>query len=210
MTRACFQTKRPASLCGAVRYRCAPGDGWATSRERAGRTLAELLTCARPGCTRRVRAARPHVPADVAALCPVCRTQYCAYRSKSLGLGTNNHAEVSAVRVALAITESYRDRLLVVRTDSQYTIGALTAPADPEPWAANAKLLGLVRRAMVGRAVQFEHVKGHAGIAGNERADVLAGLARRKGLTDTKGMDTPASKAKRQALRARGMKVGIV
>ena len=29
-------------------------------------------------------------------------------------------------------------------------------------------------------------------------------------LTDTKGMDTPASKAKRQALRARGMKVGIV
>jgi len=85
VTRACFQTKRPASLCGAVRYRCAPGDGWATSRERAGRTLAELLTCARPGCTRRVRAARPHVPASVAALCPVCRTQYCAYRSKSLG-----------------------------------------------------------------------------------------------------------------------------
>ena len=107
--------------------------------------------------------------------------------SRHLGLGTNNHAEVSAVRVALAITESYRDRLLVVRTDSQYTIGALTAPADPEPWAANAKLLGLVRRAMVGRALRFEHVKGHAGIAGNERADVLAGLARLRGPALRKG-----------------------
>ena len=107
--------------------------------------------------------------------------------SRHLGLGTNNHAELSAVRVALAITESYRDRLLVVRTDSQYTIGALTAPADPEPWAANAKLLGLVRRAMVGRAVQFEHVKGHAGIAGNERADHLAGLARLRRPASLKG-----------------------
>lgn len=78
---------RPRSLCASVRARCAPGEGWATSRERAGRTLAELLTCARPGCVRRVRPARPRgpVPASVAALCPVCRTQYLAYRSKSLG-----------------------------------------------------------------------------------------------------------------------------
>lgn len=78
--------ERPRSLCASVRACCAPGDGWATSRERPGRSLAELLSCARPGCTRRVRLARPRVPvpASVAALCPVCRTQYFAHISRGL------------------------------------------------------------------------------------------------------------------------------
>lgn len=104
--------------------------------------------------------------------------------SRYLGLGTNNHAELSAVRVALYLTRApdLAARPLVIRTDSQYTIGALTAPADPDPWAANAKLITIIRRAMVGRAVSFEHVKGHAGIAGNERADALAGMARLRGV----------------------------
>lgn len=66
----------------------------------------------------------------------------------------------------------------VVRTDSMYTIGALTAPHETPPDRPNARLIALVRKALATRLVRFEHVKGHSGVAGNERADKLAGLAR--------------------------------
>lgn len=103
--------------------------------------------------------------------------------SRHLGLGTNNHAELSAVRVALAITPP--ERPLLVRTDSMYVIGALTAPADTPPERPNAKLIAIIRRAMAGRHVRFEHVKGHSKIEGNERADSLAGLGRLRALAVT-------------------------
>lgn len=100
--------------------------------------------------------------------------------SRHLGNGTNNHAELSAVRVALAITDTpeWRARQLIVRSDSMYAIGALTAPEAPREGAANERLITIVRSMLDGRRVTFEHVKGHSGIAGNERADELAGLAR--------------------------------
>lgn len=104
--------------------------------------------------------------------------------SRSLGLGTNNHAELSAVRVALAVTDvpGWRARPLVVRTDSMYTIDALTAPAAPPLGRPNARLISVTRGLMVGRTVRFEHVRGHSGEPGNERADELAGLARLRGV----------------------------
>lgn len=102
--------------------------------------------------------------------------------SRSLGLGSNNHAELSAIRVALAVTDvpGWRARPLVVRTDSMYAIGALTAPEAPAPERPNARLIIATRRLLAGRSVRFEHVRGHAGEPGNERADFLAGLARRR------------------------------
>lgn len=106
--------------------------------------------------------------------------------SRSLGLGTNNHAEISAIRVALFITDTpeWRERKLVVRSDSMYAIGAMTAPRDPDPDRPNAKLITITRRLLAGRSVSFEHVRGHCGIAGNERADELAGLARTRQLPE--------------------------
>lgn len=104
--------------------------------------------------------------------------------SRFLGNGTNNHAELSAVRVALAITDPARP--LVVRTDSMCAIGVLTKAEDTKPSKPNARLINLIRRALVGREVTFEHVRGHAGIEGNCRADKLANLARtRHGLAVT-------------------------
>ncbi|TAK30976.1 MAG: reverse transcriptase-like protein [Myxococcaceae bacterium] len=100
--------------------------------------------------------------------------------SRALGLGTNNHAELSAVRVALAITDDWRHRPLTIRTDSEYVIGVLTAPRGPRPDQKNARLIHLIRLAMEGREVAFEHVKGHSKIPGNERADHLAGIARKR------------------------------
>lgn len=104
--------------------------------------------------------------------------------SRYLGHGTNNHAELSALRIALAITDApgLRERELLIRSDSEYAIGCATRAADPYPGAANAKLISLVRKAMRGRRVRIEWVKGHAGDPGNERADELAGLARKRGI----------------------------
>lgn len=100
--------------------------------------------------------------------------------SRHLGDGTNNHAELSAVRVALVITDTdeWRSRPLIVRSDSTYTINSLTSEYSPFERAPNATLINIVRSLLEGRLVTFEHVKGHSGVAGNERADELAGLAR--------------------------------
>lgn len=97
--------------------------------------------------------------------------------SRHLGLGSNNHAEVSAVRVALWLTRDMGRPLHVV-ADSDYAIKALTKEWDPWPTQPNAKLITLTREAMAGRVVTFEHVPGHEGIVGNERADALASIGR--------------------------------
>lgn len=61
------------------------------------------------------------------------------------GLGTSNHAELSAVEIALDVTSTARLRKLfiVVRTDSQYAINSLEAREDPHPDAPNAPLARL-------------------------------------------------------------------
>lgn len=117
-----------------------------------------------------------------------CGAGVCVYRgaevileaSRHLGLGTNNHAELSAIRVALAITDApeLRELELVIRSDSEYAIGAVTRASETEAHRPNARLISLVRRAMRGRRVRVEWVRGHSGVEGNERADKLAGLAR--------------------------------
>ena len=105
--------------------------------------------------------------------------------SRHLGLGTNNRAELAAVGNALLVVDSdrWRGRPVIVRTDSMYTIGALTAPDDTREGKPNATTINFIRRHLArmaadGWRVSFEHVKGHSGVEGNERADALAGMAR--------------------------------
>lgn len=99
-----------------------------------------------------------------------------------LGLGTNNHAELSAVRHALWMcgTASVRARHVEIRTDSMYAIDALQSAYDPHPAAPNAETITAIRARMAERGrVEFTHVRGHSGEPGNARADLLAGRARR-------------------------------
>lgn len=97
--------------------------------------------------------------------------------------GTNNAAELLAIRHALwaAGVGGMSRRPLEVRSDSLYAINALQAAEDPHPRACNAALIVAIRRRIAQRPgpVAFEHVRGHAGELGNERADWLAGRARR-------------------------------
>lgn len=108
-----------------------------------------------------------------------------AEASAYIGLGSNNCAELSAVRHAvwLASAGAWRARRLLVRTDSMYTIESLTALLNPHPRAPNAELITTIRGRLAQRGrVWFDHVKGHSGEMGNERADVLAGRARLRGV----------------------------
>jgi ribonuclease HI len=93
-----------------------------------------------------------------------------------IGKGTNNVAELSAVLYAVrAIRGQHRFRPVIVHTDSQYAIGALTKQWDAK---VNQELIAIVRQELKNfRDLKFQHVRGHTGILGNEQADKLAGAA---------------------------------
>jgi ribonuclease HI len=94
--------------------------------------------------------------------------------SEYLGRATNNIAELTAI---LRAAEALRDetRQIVLKTDSQYSIGVLT-----KGWKAkaNPELIANVKAALAKVPhMKIRYVEGHAGHAGNERADELARVA---------------------------------
>ena len=97
--------------------------------------------------------------------------------ARSLGVGSNNLAELHAVRLALEATRRERGPVTVY-TDSQYVVGMLT-----KDWSvgANHELVAELRAVVQSRAgrVALEWVRGHASNHGNALADKLAGFASR-------------------------------
>ena len=95
--------------------------------------------------------------------------------SWSLGVATNNVAELSAVKVALDLLDRAAlepDAPVAVLTDSDYTAGVLT-----RGWKAKANrdlITGLRERIRQRPGLAVHWVAGHVGLEGNERADVLA------------------------------------
>jgi len=94
---------------------------------------------------------------------------------RSLGRGTNNIAELTAIDMALDLldeAELSADAPVVLFSDSSYADGVLT-----KGWKAkkNVELIVGLRAKLKQRpGVQLQWVAGHAGIEGNERADQLA------------------------------------
>ncbi|MBK0420056.1 ribonuclease HI [Leucobacter sp. CSA1] len=97
---------------------------------------------------------------------------------------TNNQGELMAVLDLLRATEPRADEPLLVLCDSQYVINSVTQwmpgwkrrgwrKADGKP-VLNRELLEQIDRALEGRQVRFEWVKGHAGHPLNEAADARA------------------------------------
>lgn len=103
--------------------------------------------------------------------------------------GTNNMGELMAVLNLLQQTAVSADEPLHVLCDSQYVINTVTKwmhgwkrrgwkKADGKP-VLNLELIQEIDRAIAGRKVTFEWVKGHAGHAMNEAADERAQAAAR-------------------------------
>lgn len=90
--------------------------------------------------------------------------------SEYLGTATNNIAELTAILRALEMVEPGRP--LIIRTDSQYSIGVLQ-----KGWKAkaNTELVAKVKKMLAERpSTKLAYTPGHAGVSLNERADQLA------------------------------------
>ena len=91
--------------------------------------------------------------------------------SQYLGRGTNNIAELVAIKVGLAAVED-KSQPVRLYTDSRYCVGVLT-----KDWKvrANRELVGSIKK-MIEHFDDLEVLKieGHAGKPMNERADTLA------------------------------------
>ena len=91
--------------------------------------------------------------------------------SESIGDATNNIAELLAIERVLDLVGD-TTRPLVIHTDSAYAIGVLA-----KGWKAKANVTlieHLRERLKKGALITLVHVRGHAGIELNERADELA------------------------------------
>lgn len=112
-----------------------------------------------------------------------------AWAAGGFDRATNNVGELTALLKLLEHTAEagFADESLVVLADSQYVINSVTKwmpgwkrkgwkKADGKP-VMNRELMERIDRAMVGRQVKFEWVKGHAGHDMNEAADLRARAA---------------------------------
>jgi ribonuclease HI len=91
--------------------------------------------------------------------------------SRYIGIGTNNIAELEAVRVALSEVKNPEIPVRIY-TDSSYVLGVLTLG-----WKAkkNVDLIRSIQKLMGKfRDIGLIKIRGHAGDEGNERADRLA------------------------------------
>ena len=101
---------------------------------------------------------------------------------------TNQRAELSAIAIAVErLQRLYASGLVgqsTIYSDSQYSINCLTKWAagwERKGWRTskgtpveNQDLIRPLRAALAQLPIQLVHVRGHAGILGNERADALA------------------------------------
>ena len=102
---------------------------------------------------------------------------------------TNNRMEMQGAIEALHATDDHPKIPIVIISDSDYLVksmnenriakwkreGWINSSGKPTP---NKDLWKILRKAVKGRKVTWQWVKGHSGVYGNERADGLALAAR--------------------------------
>lgn len=109
---------------------------------------------------------------------------YGAYQA----MGTNNTAELNALHKALLIAQDAKSSQVSICCDSKYSIDCISKWAygwKEKGWkkkGGEIKNLEIIKEAhalyeTLKERVEIKHVKGHAGVEGNELADRMAGYA---------------------------------
>ena len=109
---------------------------------------------------------------------------YGAYQA----MGTNNTAELNALHKALLLANDATNSQVSICCDSKYSIDCITKWAygwKAKGWkkkGGEIKNLEIIQEAhalyeTLKERVEIKHVKGHAGVEGNELADRMAGYA---------------------------------
>ncbi len=102
--------------------------------------------------------------------------------SEFVGLGTNNYAELRAIRRGIWLASQIRKQHSVsvptrLYSDSMSSLGLIARGFQAK---ANVELVQAIRKqAKTFHSLSFIHVNGHSGVYGNEVADFLAWRARR-------------------------------
>jgi ribonuclease HI len=126
---------------------------------------------------------------------------------QSLGRGTNNIAELTAIGLAMDIIKKHEKEqkaklpetmTIKVLTDSKYCVGIFTKGWNP---TKNQDLITSVKRKLAKRQacnkVSVHWVAGHCGIAGNENADLLAVMGAEESARTGKASVTVKKKKKK-------------
>ena len=103
-------------------------------------------------------------------------------------LGTNNTAELNAFYKALSLASESNAKEIIIFSDSKYSIDCITKWAygwKAKGWTKKGgeiKNLDIIKLSHalyeeLKNKIQINHVKGHAGVEGNELADRMAGQA---------------------------------
>ncbi len=94
--------------------------------------------------------------------------------SRFIGTGTNNIAELEAIRAGLLEVKN-PDLPIRIYTDSSYAYGLLALGWKPKKNIDIVNEIKLLTKRF--KNIEFIKVKGHSGLEGNETADRLATLA---------------------------------
>jgi ribonuclease HI len=117
-------------------------------------------------------------PGPTGAAAIVVSPQGVQELGRSLGHGTNNIGELTAIRIGLEALGPTSAEVLLY-TDSSYSLGVLTKPWKPKK---NQELIAEIKQLMRRfPRLRICKVAGHAGVALNERVDELASEAARSG-----------------------------
>lgn len=103
-------------------------------------------------------------------------------------MGTNNTAELDAFYKALLLASESRAKEIIIFSDSKYSIDCITKWAygwKNKGWSKKGgeiKNLEIIKLShtlyeSIKDKIEVKHVKGHAGVEGNELADRMAGQA---------------------------------
>lgn len=105
-----------------------------------------------------------------------------------MGQGTNNTAELFAIRRGLSLVSDFlrlplwqtASEPVTIYSDSEYAIGSASHMRDWQPRANTELVLALRNQRAQFTDLAIRHVPGHSGVIGNEVADWLAFHARRR------------------------------